>query len=723
MTTATLGFAIDSSQAKTAATDLDKLTVSSGKAEASAKTLGATNTTASKAAQTLASEVKKADEAHKGMSSQAMAAQHAMRGFFEQMAMGVPPTQAFASHLNQLSYAASGPGGLSSAFSGALGAMRSLLSPMTLVVGGIAAIIGVSYLAYSSVSKMQKALSDAADSAGTTAAQFHLLQSAAEFKGIAGSDFVGAMEKFSGSVYEAKNNMGELGVLLRSNGKSTKDFQDAFGNVADLVQRAATSQEKQQILMRAGLPATMDWVRYMSQGAEGVRKATEEATKLSPAQKELVDGARRFDEAWDTAWKNFKSAAANAVMWVKSELSSAPFMPSGGLIFNGRHYPAADSQMSRDAGSNDIPNITISKQPKTIDPNVLNDQISKQQQLLGLYGQTTTAQEAVRAVELQVQTMRLSGISVDQKRVDILKQLAKEQNLGITAIKASADAAKVEGETIGMNVGETAKYTAIQNELNKAIRDGSDNYNRNTDAGRQNYQMLVENADALGKEAQRTDDAKFSFDTFKGTVSTFVSELRNGATVWEAFGKAAQSALNKIADKLMDMALNSLWKSAFPGGGGGFLSLFTGGGSGGAGGGMGINLTGTGGLYANGGIRGPLGDVPLKTYAGGGIANSPQMSIFGEGSTPEAYVPLPDGRRIPVNMNVGNMGGGGQIINVTHAPVYNVQGTSQELQDVRKQADEDRRSFDQRVSGLIAAPNSKTRGSLHANTTAAPRRA
>jgi hypothetical protein len=45
--------------------------------------------------------------------------------------------------------------------------------------------------------------------------------------------------------------------------------------------------------------------------------------------------------------------------------------------------------------------------------------------------------------------------------------------------------------------------------------------------------------------------------------------------------------------------------------------------------------------------RGPL---PLNAYAGGGIANSPQVALFGEGRMNEAYVPLPDGRRIPVAM-------------------------------------------------------------------------
>lgn len=55
--------------------------------------------------------------------------------------------------------------------------------------------------------------------------------------------------------------------------------------------------------------------------------------------------------------------------------------------------------------------------------------------------------------------------------------------------------------------------------------------------------------------------------------------------------------------------------------------------------------------FANGGIMTPRGSMALKTYANGGIANSPQVAIYGEGRQPEAYVPLPDGRSIPVTVS------------------------------------------------------------------------
>ena len=80
--------------------------------------------------------------------------------------------------------------------------------------------------------------------------------------------------------------------------------------------------------------------------------------------------------------------------------------------------------------------------------------------------------------------------------------------------------------------------------------------------------------------------------------------------------------------------------------------------------------------FANGGIMTGDGPMPLKKYASGGIANSPQLALYGEGSRPEAYVPLPDGRRIPVAMQ-GGAGDGGSTnvtVNVDASGNANVQG-------------------------------------------------
>lgn len=83
-------------------------------------------------------------------------------------------------------------------------------------------------------------------------------------------------------------------------------------------------------------------------------------------------------------------------------------------------------------------------------------------------------------------------------------------------------------------------------------------------------------------------------------------------------------------------------------------------------------------MFANGGIMTNKGSLPLRKYANGGIARSAQFAIFGEGDRPEAFVPLPDGRSIPVTMRAS--GGGAQQGASSSPPVVNIYNqTSQEV--------------------------------------------
>jgi TP901 family phage tail tape measure protein/lambda family phage tail tape measure protein len=110
-------------------------------------------------------------------------------------------------------------------------------------------------------------------------------------------------------------------------------------------------------------------------------------------------------------------------------------------------------------------------------------------------------------------------------------------------------------------------------------------------------------------------------------------------------------------------------------------------------------------LFAGGGIMGPQGEVPLKKYARGGIANSPQLAMFGEGSTPEAYVPLPDGRRIPVAMKGGGGGGTNVTVNVdaSGSQVQGDAGKGEQLGRFIAQAIQNELIRQQRPGGLLAA--------------------
>jgi tape measure domain-containing protein len=108
--------------------------------------------------------------------------------------------------------------------------------------------------------------------------------------------------------------------------------------------------------------------------------------------------------------------------------------------------------------------------------------------------------------------------------------------------------------------------------------------------------------------------------------------------------------------------------------------------------------------FADGGIMTSDGPLPLRKYAAGGIANSPQLAMFGEGSMPEAYVPLPDGRRIPVAMKGGG-GGTNVVVNVdaTGSQVQGDAGRGEQLGRAISQAVQAELVKQKRPGGLLAA--------------------
>jgi hypothetical protein len=79
------------------------------------------------------------------------------------------------------------------------------------------------------------------------------------------------------------------------------------------------------------------------------------------------------------------------------------------------------------------------------------------------------------------------------------------------------------------------------------------------------------------------------------------------------------------------------------------------------------------------------GVAQLRKYANGGIANSPQLALYGEGSMAEAYVPLPDGRSIPVTLKTQGNSGNNANASSGAAPAVTVNVINQTGQSVGAQ--------------------------------------
>ena len=139
--------------------------------------------------------------------------------------------------------------------------------------------------------------------------------------------------------------------------------------------------------------------------------------------------------------------------------------------------------------------------------------------------------------------------------------------------------------------------------------------------------------------AQSQEDVRRAADDFKNSAKDitggFIADLRSGKSAAEALA----NALDKVVDKLIDVALNSVFGTGGGSGGGLLGGLF-------------------GGIFgfAKGGVAARGRPQPLKKFARGGVSRS--AAIFGEAG-PEAAVPLPDGRSIPVKFQTPAIPKGG----------------------------------------------------------------
>jgi tape measure domain-containing protein len=139
------------------------------------------------------------------------------------------------------------------------------------------------------------------------------------------------------------------------------------------------------------------------------------------------------------------------------------------------------------------------------------------------------------------------------------------------------------------------------------------------------------------KKEKRAEEWKQLYANIGGTLSEGIiggidaaieAAMTGADNLGDTLKGIASGVLKDIGNMLLRFGLNSLLGGAF---GGGFFK------------------------FANGGVMTGAGAAPLKRYAAGGIANRPQLALYGEGSKPEAYVPLPDGRRIPVALQGDKM--------------------------------------------------------------------
>lgn len=164
-------------------------------------------------------------------------------------------------------------------------------------------------------------------------------------------------------------------------------------------------------------------------------------------------------------------------------------------------------------------------------------------------------------------------------------------------------------------------------------------------------------------------------DVNRGFFLEFSQNLRNGQSAMQAFENAGLSALNKIADKLVQMAADQLWQSAFGGSSGGF---------GGIGGLLGSGSSGSGSVASwSSGLGAGTGGLSFPMFAGGTDSAPGGPAIVNEQGG--EILNLPSGTQvIPHDVSMAMARGGAAPapqVNVTLIENPNAQGSVTQRQN------------------------------------------
>lgn len=274
----------------------------------------------------------------------------------------------------------------------------------------------------------------------------------------------------------------------------------------------------------------------------------------------------------------------------------------------------------------------------------------------GAEDQATKAEQAAkkRSEDLKRQTAAIDDYVLSQQEsIDLLKLEGQQVGMSAFDYKQLTDAKRQEYDvaraTNDMLPETAARYKEVAAALFATKQEVEKlNYEQSRTFAVGAKQALSEYAENAGNAAEQVSGVVS--DAFSGMEDALVEFVKTGKL---DFSSLIDSMIADLARLAIKQAILGPLAQAI---------------------GSAISIT----PNANGGVMTSSGPVPLRAYAGGGIARSPQMALFGEGSMPEAYVPLPDGRSIPVNMR-----GGGSNVQVVVNNNSGQQVTTNETSDGR----------------------------------------
>jgi hypothetical protein len=530
----------------------------------------------------------------------------------------------------------------------------------------------------------------AAQKAGVTVEAFTEMSYAAELADVSVESLQGALTKLNLTIQSARSGdvkaieaLGQLGV----NVENIKSVDQALRQIAETVRRTGEGAGTLAPALRESIGRGFaDLLPLLNDGAKGFDDAAEAARKAGRViGTDTAEAADRFNDSWKLLTDNLSKFARAIVVDVLPALSQlveklAVASQTGGiaaLFFNEGKSGDLNAKL-KDAEARLAEFLRLRQEFEKLGP--IPKLFSADDLALANAGVTATQKEVAYLKELvrlrdEAAKPREQREQVRPRRdIEGERKSARDAESKQAAARRAALEDAFREEVTRNRIAAQQEQDALRDQLREEVR-------LVEEAEREKFELARDFAEraADAQRTQREFDSQVTEARTRKILGAYDKQLEEqqraaeeskrsfrdlGLVFQSAFedalvqGEKFSDVLKGIEQDLLRLAIRKgITEQLFS-----FLGdIFSGAGKGGGGGGF-AQILGSIFGFAAGGVMTSAGPMRLGRFAGGGIATSPMLAMFGEGSRNEAFVPLPDGRNIPVKLEGG---AGTVVVNMT----------------------------------------------------------
>lgn len=522
---------------------------------------------------------------------------------------------------------------------GAAGGLVSAFKGVGIAIGAIAAGSATAFVAFRKVAEDLDNVAKAVDRLGVSAESLTSLRNGAELAGVSFEDLTNAVKFFEKFIDEANQGgkkqrelLAELGLRAEQLAGNNLDLVDVLGKVGDGLDLVGGSAARTNAMLQLFGRTGTNLGPLLQQGSDGIAKLAQEARTLGVVfSREELARVEAFNDSWEQLKQTFSALAQRLVIEVAPAFTSLFETMQKVFTENSTEIRSAflDLLSALVEGFKVLSRIFDTVRLSIAGWKLLA--LSVQEVAQQTTGNTQKSETLTKAIQDQItyvsQLRDGFGATTDTMvgLEESIRRLREQSGKG-PIIPPTQAAAPGQGADKPADLVEPSAF----DKFNEGVKKASLQWRDFAQTAYQSGQVLVGG----------------TLDALTDNISAAITRTKSWGQAWKDLGRSVLGILANVITKLITVKI---------------LSAIFGSTSGGAD----VKTQATGGVEP-GVIK---STVPLQRFAMGGIARGPTLALMGEGRAPaEAFVPLPDGRSIPVSFR-GGEGGQTVVINQTFQSV------------------------------------------------------